>query len=544
MNQNQQLPPPWTLGAKYIDNIPMFVVHMQKGELSGLDNLQGGPSVDEQTGIREYSSLANIIEIPEIKDLFRKIANQVEKEGHISEDVKEAYDTAKDYSLPYRETDEEKYNPFLKRLEKMGRGGDSRLSYIPLNLLELLIEIRHVPTINPKSELLEFGFFGELFKPFKAIFKAIPEVIRIAGTVGGAILGGPVGAGIGNAVASVATGKSLTNSVVSGLKTGAFAYGAQGLGQAAGFTGATPYTGGFFGGAPNMLASGLSTIGIGKAALPTAAAAATIPQAQQVINSAFSQQTPGILNSLANVGTSLAPYAPLAVGALSYMGSKQHYKHQQRERENQENKWNEERRRKGWDVDWTPVTKKYEPNPDYWNITEEDIKHGRTEPYMREVGTRYAKGGAVQSYNKGSIIKGRGKGQDDFIKTTVPEKSYIWDASTVSMLGDGSSEAGSRVIKKFENYIKNKVPKKILYNVENKVRKNSSQSPVYLSNDEHKSDPIFTSVLPYALGHKNTSNEEGANILRETIKNIRKHKSQSGSGLPPKAKTLLEYVRM
>jgi hypothetical protein len=544
---DQQLPPPWMLGATQINEIPMLVVHMQNGELEGLDNLQGGPSIDEETGIREYSHLAEVIQLPEIRDLFYKVAGQLEQHGRVSEDIHEAYEDAKDYSLPYRETEEEEHNP-LRALERKGRGGDSKLAYIPVNLAELFIEIRHVPSINPKTGLLEFGFFSKIFGGVGNSFKKIfPEAIRIVGTVGGAILGGPVGAGIGNALAGVATGKSIQNSVVSGLKTGLMAYGAQGLGQVAGLGGATPYTAGFFGGAPNMLASGLGSLGIGAvpgagvgAAVPSVAgmAAQSLQPAQQI-----AQAQPGLLGQLAG----LAPYAaPVAMAGLSYMGSKKHHQHLQRERERQEERWAHERRQMGWDTNWTPVTsKKYEANPEFWDVSEEDIKHGRVHaPYMREVGTsgRYATGGLVQSYRKGTLVRGKGKGQDDLIKTSVPDGSYIWDASTVSMLGDGSSEAGSKVIDEFENRIRSKVPKRILSHVEKLVKKRVSQVPVYLSDRERKTDPVTVSLVPLVMGKKQISNKKGADILRSTIKNIRKHKSSAGSGLPPKAKPLLQYI--
>lgn len=564
---NQQLPPPWMLGSKDIDDIPMLVVHMSNGELEGLDDLQGGPSVDEETGIREYSKLADIIMIPEIRDLFHSIANQVETTGDFSQDVHEAYQTSKEHSLPYRETEEEEHNP-LRHLEKMGRGEDSKLAYIPVNLAELLIEIRHVPSINPKTGLLEFFWplilgggalllgatgigknVGKMLN--KMLGKKASEIIRIAGTIGGALLGGPLGAGVGNALGSAATGKSLQNSVVSGLKNSALAYGIQGAGQAAGFTGATPYTAGFFGGAPNMLATGLGKMGIGNAgatANTTAAAPALnhAQQAQQLINSSFAPQQQGILGTLTNVGSTIAPYAPLAMAGLSYMGEKQHHKHMSKERERQEAKWNREREEMGLNTNWTPVaTRQYEENPEFWDITEEDIKHGRIHaPYLRPVGTsgRYAKGGLVQSFNKGTLVRGKGKGQDDKIKTSVPDGTYISDASANSMLGDGSSEAGAKVWQQFEKDIKKRVPKKVLHHVEKLVKKKSQQVPVWLSDSEYKLDPVTVSVIPYALGEKKISNERGADILRAAIKNIRKHKSQAGPGLPPKAKPLLEYM--
>lgn len=526
----QNLPPPWTLGSKDIDEIPMLVVHMSKGELEGLDNLQGGPSIDSDTGIREYSKLGPIINDPEIREIFFDISNQLKTQGKISPPMKEAYTVAKDYSLPYRETEEEEHDHFIRSLEKTGRGSDSKLAYIPMSLAELLVEIEHVPSINPKTELLEFGFFDELLK--------------VVGTIGGAILGGPIGGGIFRSVMGMITGQKPKDAIISGLKTGALTYGAQGLGQAAGLTGSTPYTAGFFGGTPNALATGLGSMGIGKAAAASAGTQ-TLPVAQQVVNSAFSQPpSPGLLGTIGNMASSLAPYAPLGVGALSYMGSKQHHKHLQKEKEKQESKWNEEKHRMGWDIDWTPVKKEYEKNPEYWNLTNEDLERGITEPYYVEKGQKYATGGLVQSYKKGTLVRGKGKGQDDLIKTSVPDGTYISDASTNSMLGDGSSEAGAKVWNDLEQKVKRKIPKNILLNVEKSIKKNSHQVPVWLSDSEYKIDPVTVACLPYALGENKISNERGANILRTAIKKIRKHKAQAGSGLPPKAKPLLEYIRM
>jgi hypothetical protein len=294
-----------------------------------------------------------------------------------------------------------------------------------------------------------------------------------------------------------------------------------------------------------MLAAGLGSLGIGSAVPAAAAAVPTVAGAANaaVAPAAAVAQQPGLLGTFAG----LAPYAaPVAMAGLSYMGEKKHHQHMQRERERQEAKWAHERKMMGWDTDWTPVTsKQYEPNPEFWNISEEDIKHGRIHaPYMREVGTsgRYAQGGSVKSYREGTLVRGKGKGQDDLIKTSVPDGSYIWDASTTSMLGDGSSDAGAKIIKDFEMSVRNKIPKKTLKSVEKLVKNRSKQVPVWLSNDEYKSDPVTVSLIPFAMGEKKISNEKGADILRSTIKNIRKHKSSSGSGLPPKAKSLLEYM--
>lgn len=527
-----ELPAPWMLGATKVGDTPMLIVHMSKGELEGLDNLQGGPSVDESTGIREYSALAPIIEKPEVQQLFQKIYGEIKQNGgKPPPNISSAYKEAKKYSLPYRETEEEEHNP-LRQLEKLGRNGDSRLAELPKNFVEFIIELGHEASFNPKSGLLEFGFWDEVFK--------------VGGTLLGAVLGGPVGAGVGRALAGAATGQKLGHAAMAGLKTGAGAYGVQGLGQAAGLSAATPMTGGFFGGAPNILGSALGGLGgMGKGA--QAASNAYSPLEQNVMNqmggqaAPTAQAQPGFFSHiLGGIGNNIGPLALAGMGGLSYMGAKKQHKHQQEERDRQEAKWDKEREQIRYNTTWTPImSKPHEPNPEFWNRSEDDIKHGRINaPYYREVGTsgKYADGGLVQSYSKGTLVKGKGKGQDDFIKTSVPEGSYIIDASTTSMLGDGSSEAGGKVLKDFELSVKKKIPKNAMRSVEKLIKRQSNQAPVWLSNDEYKFDPLTVAVLGRG------SNEKGSNILRSMVKNIRRHKSEKGDGLPPKAKPLLAYM--
>lgn len=509
--QGKKLPPPWMLGAKDIHGVPMIVVHMQAGELEGLDNLQGGPTVDPMTGIREYSALSEIIEIPEVQEMFHTVASQLQEHGKVSPGVHQAYESAKHHSLPYRETKEEEKDPLDALEKRAGRGKDKKFALVPVNLVEFLMEIHH-PSINPKTGLLEFGFFREL--------------LRVVGTVGGALLGGPIGAGVGNAVARVATGNKVKDALVGGLKTGAIGYGAQALGQVAGLGGKA--LGGFFGGAPNMLARGLGSMG---AAVPgsTSAAGATAAGATAA--------APAASGMLSNVGGLLSNLAmPAAMMGLAYKGSKDNYKHEKAHRDRLEAKYDKEREEQGWNTDWTPVTaKRREPNPEFYNVSEDDIKHGRSGDYaFRDA---YAKGGLVQSYSKGTLVKGKGKGQDDLIKTSVPDGAYIIDASSTSDFGDGSSSAGAAVLSKFESHIKNKFPNKLKNVVQKEVSKRSKQVPVWLSNDEFKFDPVTVTLLG------NGSNKRGADTLRRMVKELRKHKSSNGNELPPKAKNPLDYIR-
>jgi hypothetical protein len=83
---------PWMQGAKEIEGHEMLVIHMTNGELEGLDDLQGGPSIDPETGIREYSALSDIIKIPEVQDIFHHVRNEIEQHGEISPDLKKIYD--------------------------------------------------------------------------------------------------------------------------------------------------------------------------------------------------------------------------------------------------------------------------------------------------------------------------------------------------------------------------------------------------------------------------------------------------------------------
>src|SRR5882762_6940992 len=162
-NQNQDINPPWMQGSKDVSGQEMIVVHMSTGELEGLDNLQQGPSIDPETGIREYSALADIIENPEVKEIFKHVSEEIDQNGKISPDLHKIYEDAREHSLPYEPTPEEKHDP-LKKAENMGRKGDTKLALIPLNLALFLMELKHEPSINPKTGLLEFAWFSELIR--------------------------------------------------------------------------------------------------------------------------------------------------------------------------------------------------------------------------------------------------------------------------------------------------------------------------------------------------------------------------------------------
>jgi hypothetical protein len=102
-----------------------------------------------------------------------------------------------------------------------------------------------------------------------------------------------------------------------------------------------------------------------------------------------------------------------------------------------------------------------------------------------------------------SYIDGIGGGQDDNVRTRLPDNSYIIDASTVSDLGDGNSRAGA-----------------------NKI-------DALISNGE-----FFISPEDVAKFGK-----IGAKKLDSLVKNVRKHKNGGSTKLPPKAKPVSSYLK-
>lgn len=76
----------------------------------------------------------------------------------------------------------------------------------------------------------------------------------------------------------------------------------------------------------------------------------------------------------------------------------------------------------------------------------------------------YAKGGDVEGHNPefitgktGYYVRGRGDGQSDSIPAMLADGEYVFDADTVAALGNGSNEAGARILDKMrENLRKHK----------------------------------------------------------------------------------------
>lgn len=149
----------------------------------------------------------------------------------------------------------------------------------------------------------------------------------------------------------------------------------------------------------------------------------------------------------------------------------------------------------------------------------------------REAAARgYKKGGLV-----GKPIKGRGNGQSDDINVdSTREGEWIWDASTVSDLGDGSTDAGWKEIQRLEKKI-TKAPgfrEMHVYKVDAAPRIVKTA----LSNGEYRTPTKIVTAIGKG------DNAKGADILRAMTEEIRKHKNSNGTKLPPPIEDPLKFL--
>lgn len=63
---------------------------------------------------------------------------------------------------------------------------------------------------------------------------------------------------------------------------------------------------------------------------------------------------------------------------------------------------------------------------------------------------------APQQFVSPSLVQGSGGGQDDNVQAAVSPGEYIWDADTVSAVGDGNNEEGARRLDQLRERIRAK----------------------------------------------------------------------------------------
>lgn len=498
-----------------------IVVHFDPEELSGLDELQGGISIDPETGLRDYIPLDKILKVPEIRNEISAALSQEKQKFAMGGEVTE----------PGRPTD-----PELEELRMKGRHGDTELAIITPDLLEIFSEwIGREPKINPHTGLPEFG--GKIGRIFT-------EAVRTVGTLFGPITGFAAskltGQSTGAAFKNAGIGAALA---LTALTAGAGGFGGM-LGGSSGAAGAAGASGSA--GMLGNIGSGLGKIfgmspGGGIASPHAVVGANTV--GRMLPGSAFGQgmgqagiQAAGQSGGAGFLGNILGGGAGGGGGLLSGIGqtlpligsgllmSKGHKEEQKSIREHQQALEAKEQREKqeaeamrermGFNAKLNPLEpyRRRQVNP---NQSRED--------YLRGIAPSY-----FENYAEGGAIRGDGKGQQDNIPKNIKENSYIIDASTVSDIGDGSSDAG---IKELNRYF-GKIPS---HGMPKEARGGYIQAMV--SDGEYEVPPEKVT----AIGRG--SNQKGAQILKKFVQEIRATKRTSGKKLPPKSKPIGGYLK-
>ena len=530
---------------------PSLLVHLNLDECKAFDVLQGGQAVIpvddmfsrrmEAMGfplakgqIRDYRPLASVIKQPEVQKLFQLVMENMGPEGEQSPELEEAYHVGKQASEHYKDIPEN--DPELKELANEGEGGDTEIVYMPRSVCDFMDHVRGTPPqTNSQTGFPEYGFFGKLFGGGGGgLFKSLA---RIATTVGGFMVGGPLGAVAGNALGRVATGQKPGGALMASLPNALYGMGAQGLGHAvgsylpgtmagnlgsniAGYGGSmsTPsMMGSLFGGAAGGAQGAAGAAG---AAGEAGKAAAT--GGGGLFGNLFGGGGGGVLSSLGTI-------APL--GLMAFGASRMH-----RGRQEELKAWEEENKRQRAEREALRERYGMNDNRDLPPLQEgsDVVPHiGERDRYEHH---RFKKGGSTRQradhlsdfVDVREDFKGDGKGQADNLKKTLPAKAYVVNATAVAHLGDGNSDAGLKVLKKFENRLRSKYKGK-------RIKKKVGIVKAAVSSKEYPFTPLAVTVL----GKGN--NSHGANQLDSAISRLMSEKSQNGSKLPPKAKPFEAY---
>ena len=296
-----------------------------------------------------------------------------------------------------------------KEVRDAGRGGDTMLVHVNPIEFKWLKEHFGPGGTNPKTGLPEFSFLDWI----------IPAVANFAFPGIGTAIGGAIGGMFG------LTSPALTSALGSGLfgaGVNALTGGNIGAGAIAG--GLSPSVGGMLG--LNQQAGLMSNLGIGN---PAAAATYSGPHgvaslglntaAQNAATAAAAAQSP-----FQSLTSGLMKAAPLLLAASALTKKN-------------------EAPSQGWS--------KNDPNAQHLS----DVKFNRAQTNYTVSPTYGQTGGettffsdnalpTVPKYSHGNYVKGGGTGTSDDIPAKLSDGEYVIDAQTVSMLGDGSSDAGAK----------------------------------------------------------------------------------------------------
>lgn len=483
-----------------------ILAHVSPDEIPELNEMQGQEIIDPETGLRDYTLLSFLSQLPEYQQAFSE-----------AKSIEETQKMAKGGRV---EEQGRPIAPELEELRQAGRNGDTELIIITPELAEMFDQWNGgKSSTNPVTGFPEYGFFKEF--------------LRIVAPIAGAILGGPVGAFAGSVAANKATGKSWGDSLKQGAISGGLALAAPMIGGAfsSAFPGASSALGGAtrgvlgnnLGGAVSNLfspAAGgagiLSSFGVGAA--PKSAEQEMLSRASNNGQIPGSNQSGGILSALGGNAV------PLGIaGLMALKGHQQEQKAQSDYEAKQKAELDRLRTQTGMNDPWKKP-KPYQMDLLPGGPTPEELATGKQHQYFRHAPLDKID---YEEKKDGGPIRGRGKGQQDNIPKNIKENSYIIDASTVSDIGDGSSEAGINELNGFFSQLPS-TPQR---------EKKGGFVKALLSPDEYEVSPEQVT----ALGRG--SNQKGAKILENLVKQVREQKRTTGNKLPPKSKPIGGYLK-
>lgn len=374
---------------------------------------------------------------------------------------------------------------------------------------------------------LPFKVVRETWKP---VVKRLPKGVRNAlpaiGAIGGSLIGGPIGGAVGGAFGGSLRGGThlLDHSLGAGALGALGGYALGGLDGMGGLTGAGAGAGmgpGAGGGASSGLMGGGG------------------------MGSLFGSG--GLLNSLIGGGGGLGTLLNTGLLAASVGGA---VKAKKRKDPNESETlqdaidrskgkrpatgsadWDRNLRRRGElkqpPKEYRGTNWNYFPSPeeqeDQLRRVNEEIAQEMPQMQQRRdpLPEAYARGGLVKDY-----YRGKNGGQSDKRLVKVRPKSYIVNATTVSLAGDGNSENGAKIIKDWAR------------SFQNGHFSNESSGKVvkaYVSDGELKLRP------EEVMGIGNGDINNGVKVIKKMENKLRKHKGVN-KFLPPKSKSLDTYA--
>jgi hypothetical protein len=142
---------------------------------------------------------------------------------------------------------------------------------------------------------------------------------------------------------------------------------------------------------------------------------------------------------------------------------------------------------------------------------------------------QYKKGGEairhIKPIRKSIYLKGDESGQADNIYVKVPEHTFIIDAQTVSLIGDGNSENGALKLQEMIDQIPSV-----------KVEKFPDVDCALAAGE-------FAITPEKVAGYGNGDIRKGIEILKSFVKEIKKYKKLEVKTIPKPTKDLFDYVK-